>query len=203
MRFPHDKSGRKLNSDPTQLIDWFENSYDGGGYKNNYGFLSNHYIDSPRAATPDYIDILRRAVGNQVEASGPLQFSNVETPFQAAKAQNIEDFWRIWNCDEPGAAKRQGRMCSLRHDWEEVKLYVMQECLRMKFPHDQAPLSKQLLATGSAYLCEGTFWGDTIWGVDLEHPMRPGDNWLGTLLMERRAYLAGGGTPLLPWNGRR
>jgi predicted NAD-dependent protein-ADP-ribosyltransferase YbiA (DUF1768 family) len=63
-------------------------------------------------------------------------------------------------------------------------------------------LTDALLGTGNAYLQEGTFWNDKVWGVDLlgtkpdgstyiiEDPlMRSGRNWLGTILMEVRAQV--------------
>lgn len=45
--------------------------------------------------------------------------------------------------------------------------------------------------TGHGLLIEGTYWDDRIWGVDMLHPDRPGETWLGVLLMARRADLRG------------
>jgi predicted NAD-dependent protein-ADP-ribosyltransferase YbiA (DUF1768 family) len=78
----------------------------------------------------------------------------------------------------------------MRADWEETKFEVMREVVAAKFPVG-SELASRLDATGDAYLQEGTFWGDDCWGVlaDVsDDPLaRPGRNWLGVILMERRA----------------
>ena len=53
-----------------------------------------------------------------------------------------------------------------------------------KFSHE--PLRSKLIATGSEYIQEGNWWGDTFWGVDLKADHPHGDNRLGIMLMEIR-----------------
>lgn len=51
-------------------------------------------------------------------------------------------------------------------------------------------LAAALDDTGTAYLQEGTYWNDRVWGVDLgssDDPwQRLGNNWLGLILMDVR-----------------
>lgn len=88
---------------------------------------------------------------------------------------------RILSCPE---AKRLGGRIPIRHDWEQVKLDVMEAILRDKFTrhHD---LQAWLLDTGNRELVEGNTWGDRFWGVC----GGVGENHLGRLLMKIRAEL--------------
>jgi ribA/ribD-fused uncharacterized protein len=99
---------------------------------------------------------------------------------------------RIVNAASPGEAKALGQTCKLRPDWEAVKYDVMMAVLRAKFTLDRVE-GEVLLSTGNALLIEGTYWDDRVWGVSLfsdRSPLTaPGRNWLGTLLMARRAEL--------------
>jgi predicted NAD-dependent protein-ADP-ribosyltransferase YbiA (DUF1768 family) len=62
----------------------------------------------------------------------------------------------------------------------------MRTALKLKFnPGSEA--ARLLVETGWDYLVEYAPWGDTFWGVDRDHL---GQNWLGRLIMERRAQLA-------------
>jgi hypothetical protein len=174
------------------VISYFD-SFEG---PNEYAFLSNFYVGEPlRYRTRTY-------------ASG-------EHMFQAFKASAWEDHDAINAGKTPGEAKANGRhYLRLRLDWERVKFDVMRLVLRAKF-QDGREEKALLLATGDALLVEGTKWGDRVWGVDLkrgrgdiedswarsgrgEHPewepgegweRSPGRNWLGVLLMARRAEL--------------
>ena len=78
-------------------------------------------------------------------------------------------------------AKKLGRQITLRKDWEDVKIRIMQEIVTAKF--EQHPdLANKLLDTKDAYLEEGNTWGDRIWGtVDGK-----GANNLGIILMSER-----------------
>lgn len=158
---------------------------------NEYAFLSNFYQGEPiRFRQYTYL--------------------TGEHMFQAFKAQSRADHMRVVACPTPAEAKATGkRMLRLRPDWERVKYDVMRLVLAAKFRFDRAE-GALLLATGDALLVEGTTWGDTTWGVDLKigrgraieedrdgepwepgEPWRlsPGRNWLGVLLMARRAEL--------------
>lgn len=159
---------------------------------NEWGFLSNFWVGEPLVyRTRSYM-------------SG-------EHMFQAFKARNWADHDKINLAATPGEAKANGRhYLHLRMDWERVKFDVMRVVLRTKFQRGREEATL-LLATGDAVLIEGTTWGDRVWGVDLkagrkalegmgESPQweggegweaAPGRNWLGVLLMARRAELLG------------
>lgn len=163
----------RLNAKPDELILWFD-EFDGSG-ANSYRFLSNFFVGEPLI-----IDGWTFATG--------------EHAFQAAKAKNLKTFEMVRTADGPGHAKALGRGIPLRDDWEAVKYDVMAAVIRSKFTLERQE-GLDLYDTGEALLVEGTYWGDTVWGVDLhsptseELPTRHGRNWLGTLLMARRAEL--------------
>jgi N-glycosidase YbiA len=106
---------------------------------------------------------------------------------------------RIYSPVKPGDAKRMGRRLKLRPDWEEVKLAIMLDLLRLKFrpiilkPRSLGPtlstfqtsLAGRLIATGEAELIESNTWNDFFWGVC----MGVGENHLGKLLMRVRKEL--------------
>ncbi len=109
----------------------------------------------------------------------------VEHAYQAYKTHvNSIEFERIVHASTPGEAKRLGRAVTLRPDWEAVKLDVMRWLLALKFMPGSA-LGARLLATGDRALVEGNSWGDVYWGVC----DGIGRNWLGHLLVARRAEL--------------
>jgi ribA/ribD-fused uncharacterized protein len=112
-----------------------------------------------------------------------VSYPSVENAYQAAKTLNCE-LRKAFQDVPPGVAKRQGRMITLRPDWEQVKEQVMLDLLRQKFHVlDRRYL---LLNTGTAELVEGNYWGDTYWGVC----RGVGKNRLGMLLMQVRSELA-------------
>lgn len=177
-------------SEPTVIsnFDAFEGS-------NEYAFLSNFYVGAEPLRFRD------------------REYRTGEHMFQAFKARNRADHDAVQRCDTPAEAKQQGKhMLRLRPDWERVKYDVMRLVLACKFQlsREEGPL---LLATGDALLIEGTLWGDQVWGVDLKKGRQrwleetrtdaadafwnagegwewsPGRNWLGALLMVRRAEL--------------
>lgn len=116
-----------------------------------------------------------------------------EHAFQGQKTENRTQQEWIRNALTPAEAKRRGRHCSLRADWEATKVDVMRRVLQAKF--DQHPALKMMLAaTDSRPLVEGNTWHDTYWGVCScaahFHDGQPtGENQLGKLLMELRAAL--------------
>lgn len=144
---------------------------------NPHAFLSNFYVGSP---------IQGPGLGSAVS------YPTGEHFFQAFKTFEHASFNAIVGAASPGQAKAMGRSVRLRADWEAVKYDVMALVLRCKFTLERAE-GQLLLDTGDALLIEGTAWRDRVWGVDLTtgtYPLAsPGRNWLGTLLMARRAEL--------------
>lgn len=157
-------------SDRPSVIHWFDD-FDG---PNRYRFLSNFFVGDP------------------IQIYGG-SFATGEHLFQALKADDPSNFRTIMRAKTPHDAKRYGRTIRLREDWEQVKYDAMMFTIRVKF-HRSRPEAQMLLDTGDALLIEGTYWGDDVWGVCLT-PNRPpwltapGRNWLGTMLMARRAEL--------------
>lgn len=112
-----------------------------------------------------------------------LWFISVEHAFQAAKSEDPV-FWKIIQTTKfPGGAKKLGRTCVLRADWEEIKLEVMETLIEIKFQN--AELAHKLIETGDAELIEGNHWGDTFWGVC----RGVGENHLGKIIMKVRDSL--------------
>lgn len=113
---------------------------------------------------------------------GGIEYPTNEHAFQAAKSTDTYVRQQVASLASPGQAKKMGRALVLRRDWEEVKLGVMRDIVRVKFT---IPALRQwLLDTGDYYLEETNDWGDRFWGVD-----GSGENWLGFILMGVRAEL--------------
>lgn len=115
-----------------------------------------------------------------------ITFPTVENWFQAWKTEVPVEFRAIATAETPGRAKRLGRKCMLREDWEEVKEQVMEDGLRLKFADPE--LRKMLIATHPHELVEGTTWHDNEWGNCSCERCRniPGKNKLGKILMKLR-----------------
>ena len=109
-----------------------------------------------------------------------IEYPTNEHFFQAMKTLDPKERMWIASAETPGIAKRRGRSCTLRSDWEAVKEQVMLTGLRSKF--NQPTLRTMLLMTGDQELVEGNWWGDTYWGVC----NGVGRNRLGVLLMQVR-----------------
>lgn len=108
----------------------------------------------------------------------------VEHAYQAEKFTDEEYRQEIHNATSPGHAKWLGQRGNIRTDWEEIKIDIMENLLRLKFTISE--LRQKLIDTGNATLTEGNTWGDRFWG---ECPLGIGQNWLGRLLMKiRREY---------------
>lgn len=112
--------------------------------------------------------------------------ATAEHVFQAFKTRNKTTQRAILRTENPGYAKRLGRTCDLREDWEDIKLNVMRAVVRAKFEQNE-DLKFMLFATDDATLIEGNHWNDTFWGVDLKTGQ--GHNHLGIILMEVRETL--------------
>jgi ribA/ribD-fused uncharacterized protein len=134
-------------------------------FSGDYAFLSNFY------PSPIVIHITKEDT---------VIAPTVEHYFQYAKTPSAEEGFEILAAATPGEAKRLGRKCNLRKDWESIKDFVMLDALRDKFSDPE--LRAKLLATGDEFLVEGNHWGDTYWGVC----NGKGRNMLGSLLMKVR-----------------
>ena len=116
-----------------------------------------------------------------------FEYPSVEHAYQAAKTMDKDERKQVRDAKSPGQAKKLGRKVTLREDWEQVKLQVMEGLLRQKFS-SESDLSSKLLATGDGLLVEGNWWGDTYFGVC----MGTGENNLGKLLMKIREEIRAG-----------
>jgi ribA/ribD-fused uncharacterized protein len=114
---------------------------------------------------------------------GDFLFPSVENAYQASKTipMNGAMFEGIF----PGQAKKLGNMVGvLRPDWEEVKVGIMEDLLRIKFAIPR--LQEKLIATGDEELIEGNNWADRFWGMEFVNDGWVGENHLGKLLMKLR-----------------
>lgn len=155
-----------------RAVVWFDD-FEG---PNQYRFLSNFYEGDPIYLPSRVSD---------------TPYKTGEHLFAALKARNVRDHRLIRDADGPQDAKTLGRRVALRDDWEAIKYDAMRVVLRFKFAANR-PEAELLLQTGDALLVEGTYWNDKTWGVDLRRRTPEaayGRNWLGTLLMARRAEL--------------
>ncbi len=134
-----------------QIIDSFTGYYD---------FLSNFYMH----------DFLYN--GNK--------YSSVEHAFQSLKTLDKNERDQIIKSKTPSQAKRLGRACTLRSDWESIKLQIMENLIIAKFSDQE--LKNKLILTWPHELVEGNWWGDTFWGVC----KNKGRNHLGKILMTVR-----------------
>ena len=110
-------------------------------------------------------------------------YPSAEHAYQAAKTFNQAERLAIASLDKSGQAKRAGRIVTLRPDWEQVKLSVMESIVRKKF--SLTSLAQKLVNTLPAQLVEGNTWGDRYWGVC----NGVGANHLGKILMKVRKDL--------------
>lgn len=126
-----------------------------------------------------------------IEYNG-LTYPSVEHAFQAQKVTDRATHRRFTAIKTAGEAKREGRKLKLREDWEQVKMGIMEELLRIKF--SQPYLRYQLVGTGDRELIEGNTWGDKFWGAVWQvavpgssNASWVGENHLGKILMKIRA----------------
>jgi ribA/ribD-fused uncharacterized protein len=169
-----------LNAVPEERIRWFDDfnyrEEPAMPAQNPFWFLSNFYVGEPI----------------KIPFMGELTAPTGEHLFHAFKAQTVEDFFAILDSPSPDEAKHRGRTVKMDVErWNAVCYDAMAFTLRAKFAVGRKE-SQLLLDTGDAYLEEGTWWDDQKWGVALDLPGCPGRNWLGTLLMARRAELRSG-----------
>lgn len=115
-----------------------------------------------------------------------IRYETVEHFYQAHKVIDLIEYKKIACMNTAGEAKKAGRNCTLRKDWESIKDSVMWEGLKLKFAPGTI-LAQMLLATEDVLLEEGNYWSDRYWGVDLKTGQ--GKNKLGKMLMKLRNKL--------------
>lgn len=118
-----------------------------------------------------------------------ITYPSSEHAYQAAKFDDLNvkiKFSTAFNisCRD---AKRLGRKSGAIPNWDDRRIHVMEDILRVKFSIPE--LSKALIATYPDELIEGNSWNDTFWGVC----NGVGDNNLGKILMKLRSELINGG----------
>jgi hypothetical protein len=116
------------------------------------------------------------------------EYESTEHAYQAAKTLDLElrkKFRATEDSPAPtaGETKKMARKITVRSDWEQVKLGIMEDLVRQKFQHED--LKAQLLVTGEEELIEGNTWGDVFWG----RCDGVGENHLGRILMKIRTEL--------------
>lgn len=114
--------------------------------------------------------------------------THVEGEYQAAKTEDMPWAYRIRAAKTPGQAKKLGRQCPIRADWEDMKNALMRHYVWQKF-YDHPELAEKLKATRGRRLVEGNTWGDKYWGKVKENGVWVGRNQLGITLEEIRSSL--------------
>jgi ribA/ribD-fused uncharacterized protein len=113
-----------------------------------------------------------------------ITFPTVEHAFQFCKTRDREWQDRIREAKSPGDAKRLGRRCPMRKDWEDVKVGVMTELVTKKFLQ-HPDLAKKLMDTGGRSIQEDSPW-DAFWGTGKDGK---GENMMGRILKKVRREL--------------
>ncbi len=121
--------------------------------------------------------------GHRVKYDG-VTWETSEHAYQAAKTHDKDEKTMIQLCLTPGASKKAGKKITLRDDWDQVKLGIMDRIVHSKFAGNSS-LTRKLLATEDAEIIEGNSWGDSYWGVC----EGKGQNNLGKILMKVRGEI--------------
>lgn len=143
-------------------------------FSGKYRFLSNFYT-APFTMRPY---LFRHVDGSE------HRFQTAEHAYQCAKPVTGEEVIKIATATTAGKAKQMGNRCSLRADWDEIKIEVMRGIVREKF-RQNPKLAEKLTDTFPAELIEGNNWNGVFWGVC----RGKGHNWLGVILEEVRLEL--------------
>lgn len=112
---------------------------------------------------------------------------SVEHHYQAAKTTNYQDWLLIMSAETPSLAKKYGKpverggRISVREDWNDVRLTLMEQFTREKYGTNRK-LRQKLLDTSGSLIIEGNTHGDTFWGVC----NGVGENNLGKIIMRIR-----------------
>jgi ribA/ribD-fused uncharacterized protein len=116
-----------------------------------------------------------------------LNYPSAEHAYQAAKSLNPRVREAIAALPDAKSAKRDGREISVRPDWEDVKIQIMENIVRVKFTGSKY-LGERLVETFPHRIIHANWWGDTFWGVHRGN----GEDHLGKILMKVRAEIMEG-----------
>lgn len=112
---------------------------------------------------------------------GRFVYESSECAYMSAKREDMK--WKEFcSTNSSAEVKKKSRSIKLVSNWDQIKIRVMFDVLRIKFAIPE--LRDKLLATGDQELIEGNDWGDTFWGVDKNTGV--GRNFLGRILMQIR-----------------
>jgi len=115
-------------------------------------------------------------------------FSSVEHAYMSEKSDDLS--WKETCANSlytAGQIKKLSGGIVLKSGWDDIKLSVMERCLRQKF--NQNPYKAKLMKTKYEHIQEGNMWNDKFWGVCLK--TGKGENNLGKLIMQIREELNG------------
>lgn len=105
-----------------------------------------------------------------------------EAAFQSYKDPDNEEYIKqLQNISKPVDARRLGRKCLMRKDWDNVKLEYMLHVLRLKIDQNNE-IKENLMNSGMRYIFESNK-NDCYWGMGEDGK---GNNYLGKLLMKIR-----------------
>lgn len=77
----------------------------------------------------------------------------------------------------------------IRKDWDDIKLSIMEWCIRVKITQNYASFGNMLLETGDSSIVEYSS-RDSFWGADyIDVNLLSGENHLGKILMKLREEL--------------
>jgi hypothetical protein len=113
-----------------------------------------------------------------------VEWPTSEHAYQAMKTLDMNQRLNILEIYMPGDVKRYGRTVTMRADWDDIKLDIMEDIVRCKF-QQHPELKERLQLTEDIYIEEGNTWHDTYWGVCND----VGQNHLGKILMKIRKEL--------------
>ena len=116
-----------------------------------------------------------------------IAMETLEHAYQGLKTVIPEERAKVFKAATPGKAKRLGSKVTLREDWAEIKVKVMDCLLKIKFAEGNE-WRVRLDATKGSELVEWNWWHDNFWG-DCECSKCEGidgQNMLGRLLMKIR-----------------
>lgn len=124
----------------------------------------------------------------KIELDGII-YPTVEHAYQASKTNNINDKLIFSQMPTPAIAKRHGAIIRRIDDFDEIKLGIMENLIRIKFNNNNR-LKELLISTGDKYIIENNTWHDNFFGSCVcKKCGDTGLNNLGKILMKIRGEI--------------